>query len=80
MLRLTWMWRSITALSYHEDDIELHVLTTNAMLNINAEWQPELRAHHLENQDLQETSKVSQGMRYGNDGQVSTYEVCLNVM
>ena len=42
-------------LSYLEDDVELPVLTPN--LNVNPVQVPELKAHHLENQDLRKRAK-----------------------
>ena len=46
-------------LSYLEDDVELPelMLTPNSLLNINLMKVPELKAHHLENQDLRKRAK-----------------------
>jgi hypothetical protein len=44
-------------LSYLEDDVELLVLTPNSLLNINPVQVPELKAHHLENEDLRKRAK-----------------------
>ena len=44
-------------LSYFEDDDELPVLTPNSLLNVNPAQVPELKAHHLENQDLRKRAK-----------------------
>ena len=45
-------------LSYIEDDVQLPVLTPNAMLNINPGQIPELEAHHLGETDLQRRAKL----------------------
>ena len=44
-------------LSYLEDDVELPMLTSNSVLNINPVQVPELKAHHLKNQDLRKRAK-----------------------
>ena len=44
-------------LSYLEDDVELPVLTPNSLLNVNPVQVPELKAHHLENQDSRKRVK-----------------------
>ena len=44
-------------LSYLEDDVELPLLTPNSMFSINPVQVPELKAHHLENQDLRKRAK-----------------------
>ena len=44
-------------LSYLKDDVELPVLMPSSMLNINPGQVPELKAHHLENQDLRKRAK-----------------------
>ena len=44
-------------LSYLEDDVELPVLTPNSLLNVNPVQVPELKAHHLENEDLRKRAK-----------------------
>ena len=45
-------------LSYIEDDVELSVLTPNAMMNINSGQIPELEAHHFGETDLRRSAKL----------------------
>ena len=45
-------------LSYHEDDVELPVLTPASMLNINTNRLPELKPRHLDEQDLRKRVKM----------------------
>ena len=44
-------------LSYLEEDIQLPVLTPNAMLHINPSYLPELQPHHVPDKDLRKRAK-----------------------
>jgi hypothetical protein len=50
-------------LSYLEDDIELSVLTPATMLNINPSRLPELKARHLDEEDLRKRAKILKGCK-----------------
>ena len=44
-------------LDYVEDDVQLSVLTPNAMLHTNPNYLPELKAHHLQETNLRKRAK-----------------------
>ena len=44
-------------LSYVEDDMQMHLLTPNAMLFLNGNLLPELQPHHIETTDLRKRAK-----------------------
>ncbi|CAB4009176.1 Hypothetical predicted protein [Paramuricea clavata] len=50
-------------LSYLEDDIELSVLTPATILNINPSRLPELKARHLDEEDLRKRAKILKGCK-----------------
>ena len=62
-------------LSYAENDVQLPLLTPNAMLFMQSNWLPELQPHRIQTADLRKRARHLLNKQCGAVGPKSTYAV-----